>query len=304
MKHLLLLILFPLTAMANSIPDFTTVDRQPTPITCGWECGLRVQRDTTQLSGGTFANTETTFMVWERSGVNIKSRVFSTLLLTETFQNEGESVPLYVKGVKRGAVGTWGATIEANDPEGKPGALVGVEVDVFATGPATDIEGDLSANGGRVRVGVDIVGGDEKFKESSINSGAESSLGFNVYATANTPWFRWISGGRIASYKRNGLILEGMPTTSGWVPERGIRFKGQHVVGIDFSGGTFQSVVRLKEGQAYSFDEYDDWLMKRTGNELIIQQRAQQPDGTWKHVTVFSVNRQGEVKAKKFTVIP
>ncbi len=307
MRALLLLslaLLLATPAQGNSISDFTIVDRQPVPVTCGWECGLRVQRDTTALAGGSFANTETAFMVWERTGKDIKSRVFSTLLLTETFQDSGESVPLYVKAVKRGAVGTWGATIEANDPEGKPGPLVGAEIDIFATGPATDHDGDHSANGGRVRVGVDIVGGDERFKEASINSGAEGSLGLHIYATSTTPWFRWINGARIADYKRNGLTLHGAKTTSGWKPERALRITGDHTVGIDFTGGDFQSVLRLKAGTAITFDQWDDWRIKRDGEELVIQQNARQPDGTWKHVTVFAVTRAGEVKAKKFTVIP
>lgn len=306
-EALLALGLLVVTTLANSqnvVTQFTIVDRQPTPLTCGWECGLRVQRNTQGMAGGSFANTESPFVVWERVGKGIKSRVFSSLLLTETWQDSGEAVPLYTKGIKRGSVGTWGATIEANDPEGKPGALVGVEVDVFATGPATDHDGDHSANGGRLRIGVDVVGGDEKFKETSINSGAEGSLGLHIYATSTTPWFRWITAARLTDYKRSGLHLHGAKTTSGWRPERAIRITGDHVVGLDFSGGEFQSVLRLKAGQAVTFDEWDDWRIKREGDEWVIQQNVLQPDSTWKHVTVFSVNRQGEVKARKFTVIP
>lgn len=288
----------------NVINQFTVVDRQPTPLTCSWECGLRVQRNTQGMAGGSFGNTESPFMVWERVGKDIKSRVFSSLLLTETWQDSGEAVPLYAKGIKRGSVGTWGATIEANDPEGKPGALVGVEVDIFATGPATDHDGDSGANGGRLRVGVDVVGGDERFKEASINSGAEGSLGLHIYATSTTPWFRWITAARLTDYRRSGLHLHGNPTSSGWKPERAIRITGSHTVGLDFSGGDFQSVLRLKAGQAITFDDYDDWRIKREGDELVVQQNARQPDGTWKHVTVFAVTRQGEVKARKFTVLP
>lgn len=299
----LALLALPASAQ-NVINQFTVVDRQPTPLTCSWECGLRVQRNTQGMTGGSFGNTESPFMVWERVGQGVKSRVFSGLFLTETWQDSGEAVPVYTKGIKRGAVGTWGATIEANDPEGKPGALVGVEVDVFSTGPATDHDGDHSANGGRLRIGVDVVGGDERFKESAINSGAEGSLGMHIYATSTTPWFRWITGARITDYRRSGVHLHGAKTSSGWTPERALRITGDHVVGLDFSGGNFQSVLRLKEGQAITFDGWDDWRMKRQGDEFVIQQNALQPDGTWKHVTVFSVNRQGEVKAKKFTVIP
>ena len=76
------------------------------------------------------------------------------------------------------------------------------------------------------------------------------------------------------------------------------------MVGIDFSQGDFQSVLRLKAGQAVTFDGWDDWRIKREGDEWVVQQNALQPDGTWKHVTVMAVTRQGEVKARKFTVIP
>lgn len=304
---LLAMMLEPAAQAQTFIRDFTVVDRYvngASPLTCSWECGLRVDRNTVGKSGGSFANTESPFMVWNRIGKDMKGREFSILSLTESWQDSGEAVPLYTKGVKRGAVGTWGATLEANDPEGKPGPLVGVEVDVFATGPATDHDGDHGANGGRLRIGVDVVGGDERFKETSVNSGAEGSLGLHIYSTSTTPWFRWITAARLTDYRRSGLHLHGNPTSSGWKPERAIRITGSHTVGLDFSGGDFQSVLRLKAGQAITFDDYDDWRIKREGDELVVQQNARQPDGTWKHVTVFAVTRQGEVKARKFTVLP
>jgi hypothetical protein len=145
---------------------------------------------------------------------------------------------------------------------------------------------------------VDIVGGDELFKSTGVQSNAQGSLGFNVYATGNTPWFRWLSGGQIKDYQKNGLILQGSNS------ERGIRFKGHHTVGLDFSGGTFQEVIRLAQGMAITFDGFGDWLVKRLGDEVVFQQRAQKPDGTWEHRTVMTLTRGGEVKAKKFTVIP
>jgi hypothetical protein len=273
------------------------VDVQPTPKECGWgECGLRVQRDTRAIQGGTFGNTESVFTVWERAGPEIASRVFSTLLLTESFQNQGEAVALYAKTIRQGSVHAWGATIELNDPAGRPGPSVGLEVDVFTTGPAADSV-DLSSNGGRVRTGVDIVGGDEKYKLGHGSSGAEGTFGLRVYATSTTPHFRWYVGASLEDWKRTGVQVIGRGG------ERFIDLQGEAVVGIDVSRANVQSVIRLRAGQAYSFDEYDDMLVRRDGEDFEILRRAWVGDG-WQHVPVFTVTGDGEVRARKFTLIP
>ena len=294
-----LLLWVALPVGAQSITDFVNLNRTPTPVYCGWECGLRIERDTIWMSGGDFQNTNSQFMLWNKVGKGIKNREFTGLVLTESEQDSGEAVSLYLKTEKRGSAPAWAGTFELRDKWNKSGSSVGIEVDMFTAGPATDPEYGVGSNGGRVRVGVDIVGGDESFKDGGAKTDAQGTYGFNVYATATTPWFRWLYGGRIGDYKRTGLQLIGR---AGDLPERGIDIIGDHVVGIDFSHGTFQSVIRVKQGDAYTYDQWDDWRILRSGEELVVQQRVLQGD-KWRHVTVMAITRQGEVKARKFTVI-
>lgn len=277
----------------NIIREFTLICRDAV-LACGWEGGLRVERDTRGMTGGSPANTVHASMVWNKVGQDNAQREFSHMVLTEAEQNQGEAVSSYLKTVKMGAAPAWGACIEANDPAGKVGALIGAEVDIFATGPATNPDDGDGSNGGRVRVALDVVGGDEQAKQGGPASGAQGTAGLRVYATSTTPWFRWIFGAWLADYARTGLRLNGKGA------ERAIDIQGSHTVGVDFSRGDFQSVTRLREGQAYSFDQYDDWLMRRQGDEVQILQRSLVA-GHWQHVPVFAVTRDGEVKARKFT---
>lgn len=272
------------------------------PISCGWgECGLQIKRDTTTQTGGAFANTESPFAIWNRVGAGISSREFSGLIITETLQNSGEAVGLYLKTIRRGSVPAWAGTFELNDADNKPGPSVGIEVDMFTTGPATDPDQGLSSNGGRVRAGVEVVGGDEAIKQGKPASGAQGSYGVNVYATSNTPDYRWIFGGQFRDYRRSGVRLVGVKESNGWVPERAIEIKGEHVVGLDFSQGTYQSVIRLKEGMAYSYDEYDDKLVRYKAGKMEFLQRVL-VNGQYVHKAVMVLDyATGEVRAKKFT---
>ena len=117
------------------------------------------------------------------------------------------------------------------------------------------------ANGGRLRVGVDVRAG-RAVQEASINSGAEGPWARTSTPRAQRPG----SGGSTRQDHRLQAKRpdpNGAKTSSGWKPERALRITGDHVVGIDFSQGEFQSVLRLKEGQAVTFDGWDDWRIKR-----------------------------------------
>ena len=268
---------------------------------CGWEGGLRVERDTTNLGvGGTPKNTAHTSMVWNRVGAGNSNREFSHMVLTESFQtNGGEAVSDYLKTVKRGTAPIWGGCDEANDPLGLSGAMVARELDIFAIGPANDPEHGDTHEGGRVRIGADIVGGDEQAKLGGAPSGAQGSAGWRVYATSTTPWFRWLYGGWVTDYLRTGLRLIGKKLGD-WTPERALDIRGDHIVGIDFSNGTCQSVMRLREGQAFSLDAYDDFRFCRIGGAIVFSKWT--PAG---RATVFTLDMDaGEVFARKFTTIP
>ena len=274
------------------------------PVNCGWECGLRVDRDTTTQSGGAFQTTQHPLMVWNRIGANILNREFSSVFFTESFQNSGEGVSVYAKTEKRGKAPAWGGVSEIRDWENKEGASVAHEFDIFTTGPATDPDNGLSSNGGRVRVGVDVVVGDESFKNGGPKSAATGSMGINVYATSNTPWAKWIYGAKIADYRRSGVRLTGIPGEDGWIPERAIDLQGNHIVGIDFSQGNFQSVIRLKEGQAYSFDEFDNRNLAYKNGKLEFS-HVVLVNGKYVRKNVMVLDyATGELRVKKVTLTP
>lgn len=309
-RWLLAALLMALTGPALAvidIADFVLVNVRTgeplgSPTSCGWgECGMRVQRDTVGKTGGSFANTESPFVVWNRIGAGMRGREFSSLTMTESFQDSGEAVSSYLLTTKRGRAPAWAGVFELQDNENKEGAAIGIEVDVFTTGPATNPDDGLTSNGGRMRVGVDIVGGDQAIKNGGASSGATASLGFNVYATANTPDFRWLHGGQIRDYARTGLRLIGSPMASGWKPERAIDLQGPHVVGIDFSRGDFQEVVRLREGQAYGFDSYGDRIMRYKNGRLEIMHLVPKQGGGYEHKAVVAIDYStGEIRAKRF----
>lgn len=255
----------------QEVNDFVLVKR-PAQLDVGWEGGLRVDRDTTTLGvGGDPALTQHTCMVWNKIGNGNKSREFSLMTLVENYSTQigAEGVGEYIKAEKRGTAPTWAGCDEANDPLGLPGALIAREFDIFAVGPAADLDIGDQHQGGRTRVAIDIVGGDESIKQGGPATGAQGSAGLRIYSTSTTPEFRWIYGQWITDYLRSGIRLVGAQL-NGWTPERAIDIRGSHVVGVDFSNGTFQSVMRVKMGQAYSFDEYDQLLMRRVGDRLQI----------------------------------
>jgi hypothetical protein len=282
----------------QEIKDFLLVKRPP-QADVGWEGGFRADRDTTGISGGSFANTAHTGMVWNRIGKGIKNREFSMMVLTESFQDEGEAVSDYLKTVKRGKAPCWGACFEVcDDGVMQDGPMVGLELDMFCTGPATDPTGPLNLNGGRVRVGIDMVLRDDSRNPASKTEG---SIAYHSYANADTPWARWIFGAWFRDYTRSGLRLTGNPL-NGWVPERAIDIQGEHVVGIDFSQGKFQSVFRLKEGQAITLDEYDNMRILRKNNAMVLQVMTL-VNGEYTPKEVFSVGVDGVVRAKKFVEV-
>lgn len=255
----------------QEVNDFVIVKR-PAAFDVGWEGGLRVDRDTTTLgTGGNPGNTVHTLMVWNKIGQGNKNREFSLMTLVENYSNQpgAEGVGEYIKAVKLGSSGTWAGCDEANDPQGLPGPLVTREFDIFACGPATDLDIGDTHNGGRVRVAVDIVGGDEPQKQGQAFSGGQGSAGLRIYSTSTTPDFRWLYGTWVTDYLRTGARYVGKKL-GGWTPERAIDIRGDHVVGIDFSNGNFQSVMRVKMGSNYSFDAFDQVNLRRMDDRFQL----------------------------------
>lgn len=257
----------------NVVDQFTLVKIAPQRFDVGWEGGLRVDRDTTVLPGvgGTPVNTAHTCMVFNKIGQGNANREFSLMTLVENHstQHGAEGVGEYIKAVKLGTAPTWAGCDEANDPVGLPGALVAREFDIFACGPAADLDISDLHNDGRVRVAIDIVGGDEPQKQGNPFSGAQGSAGLRIYSTATTPDFRWLYGTWITDYLRTGARYVGKKL-GGWTPERAIDIRGDHVVGVDFSNGNFQSVMRVKMGACYSFDGFDQVNLRRLNDRFQL----------------------------------
>jgi hypothetical protein len=245
-----------------------------------WQAGI-YSKYVLDAPGGQHGWVSSPFMSYTVAGTETRNFVYGNLNVLHNFSNYGENCAGYDKAIKAGKGPTWGRCVEVQDKDNNAGAMVGQETDVFAAGPAADLdEGNNDDQGGRVRVGQDTLIGDEKFKSHGVQSGAQGSIGHRIAASGTSSWSRWIFGQWITDYIRTGLRLVGRGA------ERAIDIQGEHVVGIDFSRGEFQSVMRVREGQCYSLDGYDDFLFRRAGGRVQYLKRNAQGD----HVAVFEVD--------------
>lgn len=271
-------------------------------LTDAWEAGLQVKYVLDE-KGGTPGWVSAPFMSYTIVGVGVKNFVYGNLNVLDNQSDNGENCAGYDKGIKNAKGPTWGRVIEVNDKEGHEGAAVALEADVFVAGKAADPDIGPTDQGGRARVGVDIVGGDQAFKEDGkTNTGAQGTYGFHVYATSTTPWFRWFVGGRITDFLRSGLRIVGKKLGD-WTPERMIDLQGDAVVGIDFSRANLQSIFRVKRGQRIPLDEYDDLCLSRQGNEFTLEKNVEVSPGKYEKRPFFRIDMDGNVYGKKFIEI-
>lgn len=249
--------------------------------------------------GGKRGYVNSPFMSYTVVGPKVKNFVYGNLNVLDNQAEEGENCAGYDKAIKNGKGPTWGRCVEVQDKNGHPGAMIGQETDVFSAGPANDPDkGDQDCDG-KVRVGLDTLVGDEKFKTDGMRSDAQASIGHRVAASAASPWARWLYGEWLTDYLRTGLTLFGKGA------ERGIRFLGKHTVGIDFSQGELQSIVRMKEGQAWAFDEYDDVRIRKMGGELQVVHNKLQADGSYVTAIAVRINpNTGVIYARDFVRTP
>lgn len=236
------------------MPTFTEklLVQKPALLGDGWDGGLRINYIADFIGGthGTVNSPNTTYTV---VGKNTRNFIYNSLNVLHNFSDFGENVAGYDKGIKSGAGPTWGRCIEVNDAHNNPGPMIGVEVDVFCSGAATPE---------RPRVGVDALVGDEPAKQGQAATGAQATYGFRAAATTVTPWARWLTAFLATDYKDAGLQLVGKGSV------RGIEFFGDHVVGLDFSRGDFQTIMRVREGQEYSLDSFDQVKFRRHGDRI------------------------------------
>lgn len=181
-------------------------------ISDGYDGGIVVLRDATNVEGGTPGNVICANYTMTITGKNEKSFEWNALQIMNNYSDFGENVANYSQSNKYGLGSTWAFVAEVCtlDPEDKSGQ-VGAEVDVWCSGKD-------SGN----RVGVDVVVGDSRiFRGKSKSDFSEASYGVRIGASTGTPYSIWSTGLKITNSK----------------------------VGIDLSENASDIAIRLRPGQ-------------------------------------------------------
>ena len=162
-----------------------------------YEGGLRVQRDTTGLSGGTAGHVNTALMVRTIAGKDVDAFEWASLSIVDNHALRGENVGMYAQANKFSSGPTFGGVSEVNDASGLPGAAVGHEIDLFITGPD---------NGSRI--GLDLVVGDARAARGQPRSEqAAGTTGIRVAASQGSPWATLKTGIEIRGTVTDNAIL-------------------------------------------------------------------------------------------------
>lgn len=194
-----------------------------------YDGGLKVLRDTTGLEGGTPGYVNTANFTRTIAGYGVTAFEWATVSIVDNHAVKGENVATYMQANKHAVGPTWAGCSEVCDTEGRAGLAVSHEFDVWTTGPD---------NG--ERVGLWPVLGDSR---EIRGLGPSDTVGGS-----------------------DAIRIEARPRTL-WT--RGIRFVGKFLVGIDFSTAeSIQTPIRLKAGQSISFDEYDSFQLRRSGERI------------------------------------
>ena len=191
--------------------------------------GLKITRDTSNLIGGIPGHVNTANYTYTLAGQSVSAFEWGRVSVLDNHAIAGENVADYSQANRYSIGPTWGAVTEVCDTAGRAGLTVSHEFDVWTTGPDTG-----------TRYGVWPVLGDAR---------EIRGLGPSEHV-----------GGSAA------IRLEAMPRT---VWTRGIQFIGKFIVGVDFSTAeSIQTPIRLKAGQAISFDEYDSMQVKLSNGRV------------------------------------
>lgn len=106
------------------------------------------------------------------------------LCILNNRSDAGENVCYYNQVIVEGDGPSWAGVDEVTDSEGHHGAMVGREIDIFATGPD---------NGSRI--GLDIVSGDGRYVRGLGRSEqADATYAIRIGQTAGHSWSTWLGG--------------------------------------------------------------------------------------------------------------
>ena len=175
----------PAPVPAAPAPTPATAPAAPARVSVNDGYSTPIQRDTTGLSGGTPGNVNTTLYTRTTVGKDVKAFEWSALHVLDNFSDAGENVALYTQANKFGAGPTWGACIEVCDTSpGDVTGMVGMEVDLWATGPD---------NGSRI--GIDVTLGDaKKIRGLGASDVIEGTAAIRIGSSNNDPKAKWLTG--------------------------------------------------------------------------------------------------------------
>jgi hypothetical protein len=153
-----------------------------------------------------------------------RSLEWANLTILNNRSNYGANVAVYGQANKMGNGPTWGGVFEAQDRTGT-GAVWGLEVDAFTTGPST-----FDAVGGGDRIGVGIVLGraDSKGPQTTVDYGvwilpnglnqSEANLNFGVMVSADCRYacFAMRAGNKFAWEESAQIASKFDPQTGRW----------------------------------------------------------------------------------------
>lgn len=210
--------------------------QRPAGVNDGYDGGLNMTRDTSQLSGGTPGNVNTLGFLHGIVGKLVTAFEWTLLVVQDNYADAGENVAAYFQNNKHSTGPSWALVSECSDTTGLRGACVSHEADVWITGPD---------NGSRV--GIDVVAGDAlAIRGIGKSAVAEATVGLRISATPLTPYARWVRGIQLAGTFPNSAI--------------------------DLSLANAPSAIRLAAGQRITFNASDSLGVYQdpATNELVF----------------------------------
>jgi hypothetical protein len=217
-------------AWPSAITTGLTVSKAKPTVTDGDAGGITIRRDTTTLKGGTRGYVNAAASIYSLVGADNAAFEWAVLGVLQNHARAGENVAGYFQGNKYGEGATWGIVAEAWSNTTDPGALVGQELDVWATGPDTGN-----------RVGLDVVLGDALTTHGGMVPSTHVGGSVGVRIGAGLPSYLWT---------------------------RGMQLTGNYVVGVDLSTANARTAVRLGYGQEIALEGSDQIKVKFEGGRI------------------------------------
>lgn len=211
---------------------------------------------TTSHSGGAPGFVNSALKVTSTVGNGVTNFEWGITSVMDNFAGTGENVAIYAQGNKRAVGPTWAMVAEAKDHTNLAnpvGALVGLEVDVFANGTDTN----------NSRIGIDIVAG------KGVGAGATAQIysGIRIVPSGLDP---------TQAYYMNGVLFQGDQTaainisTTGANTTWGIRDNGDKPVGIELSAAYSAAAIRMATGNKLAFDTTGNVYLQESAGILSV----------------------------------